>query len=64
MRHQLTFYNQTGIFIEVADGVDNDLEETVKYLNDVKIERMGDVLTIGERQVLRHLTGHIAARNP
>ena len=46
MRHQLTYYNQTGIFIEVADGVDKDLEETVKYLNDVKIERMGDVLTI------------------
>jgi len=46
MRHQLTFYNKTGIFIEVADDVDKDLEETVKYLNDVKIERMGDVLTI------------------
>ena len=31
MRHQLTFYNQTGIFIEIADD-DVDLEETVKYL--------------------------------
>ncbi len=46
MRHQLTYYNKTGIIIEVADGVDNDLEETVKYLNEVKIERMGDTLTI------------------
>ena len=46
MRHQLTYYNQTGIFIEVGDGVDKDLEDTVKYLNDVKIERMGDTLTI------------------
>ncbi len=46
MRHQLTYYNQTGIFIEVADNV-ADLEDIVKYLTDVKVERMGEVLTLG-----------------
>ena len=46
MRHQLTFYNKTGIFIEVPDGDGTELEETVKYLDQVKIERMGDKLTI------------------
>ncbi|MEJ2276339.1 MAG: acetyl-CoA decarbonylase/synthase complex subunit gamma, partial [Candidatus Lokiarchaeota archaeon] len=45
MRHQLTFYNQTGIFVEVADNQE-DLEEVVKYLTDLTIERMGEVLTI------------------
>ena len=43
MRHQLTYYNQTGIFIEVADD-DADLEETTKYLTDIKLERIGDLL--------------------
>ncbi|MFX1279787.1 MAG: acetyl-CoA decarbonylase/synthase complex subunit gamma [Promethearchaeota archaeon] len=45
MRHQLTFYNQTAIFIEIADD-DGDIEETIKYLVDLKIERIGDVLTL------------------
>ncbi len=45
MRHQLTYYNETAIFMEIAD--DNpDLEEIIKYLTDLKIERMGDVLRI------------------
>ena len=46
MRHQLTFYNKTGIFVEVQDNMGVDLDETIKYLTDVKIERMGDVLTV------------------
>ncbi|MFX1397471.1 MAG: acetyl-CoA decarbonylase/synthase complex subunit gamma [Promethearchaeota archaeon] len=46
MRHQLTFYNPTGLFIEVPDDMGADLDDTVKYLTDVKIERMGDVLRI------------------
>ena len=47
MRHQLTYYNKTGIFIEVPDDMGADLESTVKYLTDIKVERMGDALTIG-----------------
>ena len=44
-RHQLTYYNETGIFMEVADD-DTELEEVVKYLTNLKIERMGDVLQV------------------
>jgi acetyl-CoA decarbonylase/synthase complex subunit gamma len=45
MRHQLTYYNPTAIFIEIGD--DNpDLEEIAKYLTDLKVERIGDVLTL------------------
>lgn len=44
-RHQLTYYNETAIFIEIADD-DHDLESTTKYLTDLVIERMGDVLRI------------------
>jgi len=44
-RHQLTYYNETAIFIEIADD-DPDLEATTKYLTDLVIERMGDVLRI------------------
>ncbi len=44
-RHQLTFYNETQIFMQIAD--DNpDLEEIAKYLADVTLERMGDVLRV------------------
>ena len=43
--HQLTFYNQTGIFIEVAD-THKDLIGVVKYLTELKIERMGEKLTL------------------
>jgi acetyl-CoA decarbonylase/synthase complex subunit gamma len=45
MRHQLTYYNETAIFVQVADNQD-DLEEKVKYLTDLTIERMGEVLEI------------------
>jgi acetyl-CoA decarbonylase/synthase complex subunit gamma len=55
MRHQLTFYNQTGIFIEIADD-DADLEETIKYLTDLKLERIGDVLTL-DGVALRNVSG-------
>jgi len=44
-RHQLTYYNETAIFMEVADD-DPDLEEVVKYLTTLTLERMGDVLRI------------------
>ena len=44
-RHQLTYYNETAIFIEIADD-DPDLEDISKYLTDLKIERIGDVLQI------------------
>jgi acetyl-CoA decarbonylase/synthase complex subunit gamma len=47
MRHQLTYYNETAIFIEVPDDLDeSDLVDTVKYLTDLTIERIGDVLKI------------------
>ncbi|MBY8985875.1 MAG: acetyl-CoA decarbonylase/synthase complex subunit gamma [Candidatus Lokiarchaeota archaeon] len=55
LRHQLTFYNQTGIFIEIADD-DADLEEIVKYLTDIKLERIGDVLTL-DGVALRNVSG-------
>ncbi|MFW9826574.1 MAG: acetyl-CoA decarbonylase/synthase complex subunit gamma [Candidatus Thorarchaeota archaeon] len=55
MRHQLTFYNQTAIFMEIADD-DEDLEEIIKYLTDLKIERIGDVLTL-DGIALRNVSG-------
>ncbi|MFX0105351.1 MAG: acetyl-CoA decarbonylase/synthase complex subunit gamma [Candidatus Hodarchaeota archaeon] len=55
MRHQLTFYNQTAIFIEIADD-DSDLEEIVHYLTNLKIERIGDVLTL-DGIALRSVSG-------
>jgi acetyl-CoA decarbonylase/synthase complex subunit gamma len=55
MRHQLTFYNQTAIFMEIADD-DVDLDAIVKYLTDLKIERIGDVLTI-DGIALRNVSG-------
>ncbi|MFX1571938.1 MAG: acetyl-CoA decarbonylase/synthase complex subunit gamma [Promethearchaeota archaeon] len=57
MRHQLTFYNQTAIFMEIADD-DPDLEETVKYLTDLKIERIGDVLILNGI-ALRNVSGNV-----
>jgi len=54
-RHQLTFYNQTSIFIEIADD-DGDLEEIIRYLTDLKIERIGDVLTL-DGIALRNVSG-------
>jgi len=44
-RHQLTYYNETAIFMEIADD-DPDLEATAKYLTNLVIERMGDALKI------------------
>ncbi len=44
-RHQLTYYNETAIFMEISDS-DPDLEATAKYLTNFVIERMGDVLRI------------------
>jgi len=44
-RHQLTYYNETGIFMEIADD-DPDLEKTAEYLTNLVIERMGDVLRV------------------
>ncbi|MFX1321873.1 MAG: acetyl-CoA decarbonylase/synthase complex subunit gamma [Promethearchaeota archaeon] len=55
MRHQLTYYNQSAIFIEVADD-DSDLEDIVKYLTNLKIERIGDVLTLNGI-ALRNVSG-------
>ena len=55
MRHQLTFYNQTAIFIEIADD-DADLEETIKYLTALKLERIGEVLTL-DGVALRNVSG-------
>ncbi len=47
MRHQLTYYNETAIFVEVPDDLaESELVETVNYLTDLTIERMGDVLNI------------------
>ncbi|MHA1689238.1 MAG: acetyl-CoA decarbonylase/synthase complex subunit gamma [Promethearchaeota archaeon] len=56
MRHQLTFYNQTAIFIEIPDDLGGDLESTIKYLTDFKIERIGETLTL-EGIALRCVTG-------
>lgn len=55
MRHQLTFYNQTALFVEIADD-DPDLGDLVKYLSELKIERMGDVLTLNGI-ALRNISG-------
>jgi len=45
MRHQLTYYNQTAIFVEVED-TEEELVERVKYLTDVSVERIGETLVI------------------
>ncbi|MDX1797570.1 MAG: acetyl-CoA decarbonylase/synthase complex subunit gamma [Candidatus Lokiarchaeia archaeon] len=55
MRHQLTYYNQTAIFMEIADD-EVDLQAIVKYLTDLKIERIGDVLTL-DGIALRNVSG-------
>lgn len=57
MRHQLTFYNPTAIFIEIADD-DPDLDETAKYLTDLKVERIGDVLKL-DGIALRCVSGDV-----
>jgi len=44
-RHQLTYYNETAIFLEISDS-DPDLEATAKYLTDLVISRMGDDLRV------------------
>jgi len=44
-RHQLTYYNETAIFMEISDS-DPDLEATAKYLTDLVISRMGDDLRV------------------
>lgn len=44
-RHQLTYYNETAIFVELEDD-DPDLENIAKYLTDLKVERIGEVLLI------------------
>ncbi len=55
MRHQLTYYNETGIFIEIADD-DPDLEQKVKYLADLTINRIGEVLQVNGI-ALRNVSG-------
>jgi acetyl-CoA decarbonylase/synthase complex subunit gamma len=57
MRHQLTFYNQTAIFIEIADD-DPDLEEKAKYLTNLTVERIGDVLKVNGI-ALRNVSGEL-----
>ena len=54
-RHQLTYYNQTAIFVELEDD-DPDLEDTAKYLTDLKVERIGEVLVINGL-ALRNVSG-------
>jgi len=44
-RHDLTFFNQTAIAIEVYDEIP-DLMDVVKYLNDFSIFRIGENLTL------------------
>ena len=58
MRHQLTFYNQTSIFMEIPDDLGTELEDSIKYLSDLKIERMGDVLTL-DGIALRCVSGNV-----
>ncbi|MHA1496395.1 MAG: acetyl-CoA decarbonylase/synthase complex subunit gamma [Promethearchaeota archaeon] len=55
MRHQLTYYNETGIFIEVTDD-DPDLEQKVKYLGDLTVKRIGEVLQVNGI-ALRNVSG-------
>jgi len=57
MRHQLTYYNPTALFLEIADD-DPDIEDTTKYLTDLKIERIGDVLTL-DGIALRCVSGDV-----
>jgi acetyl-CoA decarbonylase/synthase complex subunit gamma len=56
-RHQLTYYNETALFVEIADD-DPDLEKMAKYLSDLKVERIGDVLTINGL-ALRNVSGDL-----
>ncbi|MFO8020031.1 MAG: acetyl-CoA decarbonylase/synthase complex subunit gamma [Promethearchaeia archaeon] len=45
MRHQLTYWNQTAFFMEVSDE-EPDIEDTLEYLNELTVERMGETLEI------------------
>ncbi|MHA1669824.1 MAG: acetyl-CoA decarbonylase/synthase complex subunit gamma [Promethearchaeota archaeon] len=55
MRHQLTYYNETGIFIEIADD-DPDLEQKVKYLENLTVNRIGETLQVNGI-ALRNVSG-------
>ncbi|MCP4763015.1 MAG: acetyl-CoA decarbonylase/synthase complex subunit gamma [archaeon] len=44
-RHDLTFFNETALVIDVYDEMP-DLMDVVKYVTEVKISRMGDELTL------------------
>ncbi|MHA1369809.1 MAG: acetyl-CoA decarbonylase/synthase complex subunit gamma [Promethearchaeota archaeon] len=46
-RHELTFFNQTALAVDVHDKMDESkLIESVKYLTDYKFERIGEVLKL------------------
>lgn len=45
-RHEKTFYNQTVIAINIDDTA-ADYQETIDKINDYKLERVGEILTIG-----------------
>ena len=57
MRHQLTYYNETAIFIEIPDDSD-DIEGIVKYIADLTVNRIGETLTINGI-ALRCVSGNI-----
>ncbi|MHA1380594.1 MAG: acetyl-CoA decarbonylase/synthase complex subunit gamma [Candidatus Helarchaeota archaeon] len=41
-RHELTYYNKTPIFIDVADDDDAEIVRKVKYVKDFNIYRLGE----------------------
>ncbi len=45
-RHEKTFVNQTVLAININD-TDNNIDETLEKIRDYKLERVGEVLTIG-----------------
>ncbi|MHA1681072.1 MAG: acetyl-CoA decarbonylase/synthase complex subunit gamma [Promethearchaeota archaeon] len=60
-RHELTFFNQTSIAIDVHDKMDEaTLVATVKYLTDFTIERIGEKLHL-EAIAVRSVSGNAEA---
>jgi len=46
-RHELKFYNQTGLFIDISDSVSNEeILRRIDFVKNLRVERIGKILTL------------------
>lgn len=46
-RHELKFYNQTGLFIDISDSIsDEEILRRIEFIKNLSVERIGKILTI------------------